>query len=223
MQEGSHPVLSPTTTRQPRYRAWTESIAPASWSRGTAQRFGQLQENQSRADATDATQDSYDDGPALARLCNHLSHQALAFFHISVLLRRAVWPSLQRVMVSTRPSPTPAKGRISYPSATNYTAGDEDESPSMIPTAAAQPESRDESTTARTRKISRGASDLEPIRSRDSERDGMGLKQWWKGFRDRPEHGTGPHVFGVPLSESIQYASVQISTAGPDGNLFVWG
>jgi hypothetical protein len=30
-------------------------------------------------------------------------------------------------------------------------------------------------------------------------------------------------VFGIPLSESIEYASVQISTAGPDGALYVWG
>lgn len=30
-------------------------------------------------------------------------------------------------------------------------------------------------------------------------------------------------VFGKPLKESLKYASVQISTANADGNLYVWG
>jgi hypothetical protein len=30
-------------------------------------------------------------------------------------------------------------------------------------------------------------------------------------------------VFGKPLRESLKYASVQISTADANGNLYVWG
>jgi len=30
-------------------------------------------------------------------------------------------------------------------------------------------------------------------------------------------------VFGIPLAKSIEYASVQVSTAGPEGALYVWG
>ena len=30
-------------------------------------------------------------------------------------------------------------------------------------------------------------------------------------------------VFGVPLKESLRYASVQISTANADGEMYVWG
>lgn len=30
-------------------------------------------------------------------------------------------------------------------------------------------------------------------------------------------------VFGKPLTESLKYASVQISTASPNGELYVWG
>ena len=33
----------------------------------------------------------------------------------------------------------------------------------------------------------------------------------------------GKKVFGVPLAESIDYASVQVSTVGEDGSLYVWG
>lgn len=34
-----------------------------------------------------------------------------------------------------------------------------------------------------------------------------------------PEHA----VFGKPLKESLKYASVQISTANANGELYVWG
>lgn len=30
-------------------------------------------------------------------------------------------------------------------------------------------------------------------------------------------------VFGVPLRESLNYASAQIQTAGADGEMYVWG
>ncbi|KAG9119823.1 hypothetical protein FRC07_004953 [Ceratobasidium sp. 392] len=59
------------------------------------------------------------------------------------------------------------------------------------------------------------------------------LKSWWKQFklaqgvsfkRDQDDLKTGPHaVFGIPLRESLRYASVQISTADPSGELYVWG
>ncbi|KIP10500.1 hypothetical protein PHLGIDRAFT_101163 [Phlebiopsis gigantea 11061_1 CR5-6] len=61
------------------------------------------------------------------------------------------------------------------------------------------------------------------------------LKAWWNHFafaqrakRDADEKRAtavppqGP-VFGRPLRESLQRASVQISTAGNNGELFVWG
>ncbi|CEL55267.1 Rho-GTPase-activating protein 5 OS=Schizosaccharomyces pombe (strain 972 / ATCC 24843) GN=rga5 PE=4 SV=2 [Rhizoctonia solani AG-1 IB] len=60
------------------------------------------------------------------------------------------------------------------------------------------------------------------------------LKTWWKQFknvqggilkRDPDELvKNAPHtVFGIPLRESLRYASVQISTANPQGELYVWG
>ncbi|KAI5122935.1 hypothetical protein M0805_007613 [Coniferiporia weirii] len=68
------------------------------------------------------------------------------------------------------------------------------------------------------------------------------LKAWWNQFkfmqraknpnqRDfTPGYGYGYHkddaphpVFGAPLSESLRYASVQISTANSNGELYVWG
>jgi hypothetical protein len=74
------------------------------------------------------------------------------------------------------------------------------------------------------------------------------LRAWWNNFtnaqRKREEPGKGlslkvghaisclidrilddvPHtVFGKPLKESLQYASVQISTANANGELYVWG
>nr|XP_031864086.1 uncharacterized protein CI109_000730 [Kwoniella shandongensis]KAA5531158.1 hypothetical protein CI109_000730 [Kwoniella shandongensis] len=122
-------------------------------------------------------------------------------------------------MVSTRPSPTPARGRIAYPSAANYTPGDADNSPAYL-----------------------GASGpIHKTTSRDSDRErAQGLKTWWKGFREKERAeqshtgglskalgnvlmSGGRGVFGVPLSESIEYASVQVSTSGPDGSLYVWG
>ena len=37
-------------------------------------------------------------------------------------------------------------------------------------------------------------------------------------------HDTADHpVFGKPLKESLRYASVQISTADANGELYVWG
>ncbi|KAF8896430.1 Rho GTPase activation protein [Infundibulicybe gibba] len=58
------------------------------------------------------------------------------------------------------------------------------------------------------------------------------LKAWWSNFtfaqrakkeRD-PYKDEPPHtVFGKTLRESLQYASVQISTANSNGELYVWG
>lgn len=104
-------------------------------------------------------------------------------------------------MVSTRPSPAPIRGRISYPVAAPYTPGDED-APTYI-----------------------GSEPIRPVTSQDSDQDrSQGLKTWWKGVRDKPEHPEDHKaVFGEPLAESVKYASVQISTAGSDGKLYVWG
>lgn len=55
------------------------------------------------------------------------------------------------------------------------------------------------------------------------------LKAWWKQFslvqRTKKEHEEkhGSKVFGVPLRESLRYASVHISTANADGQLYIWG
>ncbi|RDB26167.1 Rho-GTPase-activating protein 5 [Hypsizygus marmoreus] len=59
------------------------------------------------------------------------------------------------------------------------------------------------------------------------------LKAWWSHFTfvqkakkesDARKTAEVQHpVFGKPLSESLRYASVQISTAGANGELYVWG
>ncbi|KAK4688433.1 GTPase-activating protein SAC7, partial [Tremellales sp. Uapishka_1] len=113
-------------------------------------------------------------------------------------------------MVSTRPSPAPAKGRIAYPSATGYTAGDAHTSPTY----------EGESSQPLAKVVS-------PQSASEREKNVQGLKTWWKGFGGKADEPTKASdvggVFGVPLHESLEYASVQISTAGPDGELYVWG
>lgn len=109
-------------------------------------------------------------------------------------------------MVSARPPPNPAKGRIAYPSASTYTPGDRGNSPDYL--GASPPMSK--------------------TLSRDSDKErAQGLKTWWKSFRDKNEptqdSSDDRQVFGIALAESLQYASVQISTAGTDGELYVWG
>ncbi|KAA1476230.1 Rho GTPase activation protein [Dentipellis sp. KUC8613] len=60
------------------------------------------------------------------------------------------------------------------------------------------------------------------------------LRAWWQHFtsaqkmKKGPEKGACAHpgehpVFGKPLKESLKYASVQISTANANGELYVWG
>ncbi|KAJ7650048.1 Rho GTPase activation protein [Roridomyces roridus] len=53
------------------------------------------------------------------------------------------------------------------------------------------------------------------------------LKAWWANFsgpQKAKEHEEPVHtVFGKPLKESLKYASVQISTANANGELYVWG
>ena len=72
-----------------------------------------------------------------------------------------------------------------------------------------------------------------PSRSRMSPSDEQAstkasLRAWWSAFtktrlpgRERKlnEH----RVFGVPLRQSLKYASVAISMAGDDGHQYVWG
>ncbi|RXK41103.1 hypothetical protein M231_01506 [Tremella mesenterica] len=113
-------------------------------------------------------------------------------------------------MVSTRPPPAPPQGRVAYPSVTNYVAGDHATSPDYHGSSAPMTK-------------------VKSNNSSDHERS-QGLKSWWKGFRDRSGSSGSEAkvtddrlVFGVPLHESIRYAAVQISTAGPDGSLYVWG
>ena len=121
-------------------------------------------------------------------------------------------------MVSARPPPNPARGRVAYPTAANYTAGEGD-TPAYLNSEA-----------------------IHPTSSRESDRErAQGLKTWWKAFSGKDEapsgsaaaggtgasgsKGTRHHggVFGVPLQESIEYASVLISTTADDGALYVWG
>ena len=59
------------------------------------------------------------------------------------------------------------------------------------------------------------------------------LKTWWNHFtfaqrakKEAEEKKAAPGegvVFGKPLKESLKYASVQISTANANGELYVWG
>ncbi|KAG5646981.1 hypothetical protein DXG03_001704 [Asterophora parasitica] len=59
------------------------------------------------------------------------------------------------------------------------------------------------------------------------------LKAWWSHFtfvqkakkdsEARKQQDENSPVFGKPLKESLNYASVQISTAGANGDLYVWG
>ncbi|KAJ7762000.1 Rho GTPase activation protein [Mycena maculata] len=55
------------------------------------------------------------------------------------------------------------------------------------------------------------------------------LKAWWTGFasaqkpKEHEDKEPVHTVFGKPLKESLRYASVQISTANANGELYVWG
>ncbi|CAL1717020.1 unnamed protein product [Somion occarium] len=58
----------------------------------------------------------------------------------------------------------------------------------------------------------------------------VNLKAWWNHFnfaqkaKKEAEEKKGQNVvFGKPLKESLRYASVQISTANSNGDLYVWG
>jgi len=54
-----------------------------------------------------------------------------------------------------------------------------------------------------------------------------GLKAWWasftKGRQSKEKKPIENRVFGVPLRQSLKYASVAISIAGEDGQQYVWG
>ncbi|GAC97476.1 RhoGAP group protein [Pseudozyma hubeiensis SY62] len=54
-----------------------------------------------------------------------------------------------------------------------------------------------------------------------------GLKAWWasftKGRHNKEKKLNADRVFGVPLRQSLKYASVAISIAGEDGQQYVWG
>ncbi|KAJ1026809.1 hypothetical protein NDA16_002106 [Ustilago loliicola] len=53
------------------------------------------------------------------------------------------------------------------------------------------------------------------------------LKAWWasftKGRNNKEKKQNDNRVFGVPLRQSLKYASVAISVAGEDGQQYVWG
>lgn len=53
------------------------------------------------------------------------------------------------------------------------------------------------------------------------------LKAWWasftKGRNNKEKKQNENRVFGVPLRQSLKYASVAISVAGEDGQQYVWG
>lgn len=145
-------------------------------------------------------------------------------------------------MVSARPAPKVVGGRTAYPSAQTYTPGDVGEQPETTPSQAPTSPGKPPLTPQSPPKMA-GSNPLSQVTSNDSDK--AGLMTWFKGIRDRsssePQRmGMSLHherlrvslliwvvdsrcVFGVPLRESIEYASVQISTAGPDGALYVWG
>ncbi|KIS68917.1 uncharacterized protein UMAG_02902 [Mycosarcoma maydis] len=54
-----------------------------------------------------------------------------------------------------------------------------------------------------------------------------GLKAWWASFTksrySKDKKQIENRVFGVPLRQSLKYASVAISIAGEDGQQYVWG
>ncbi|KZV64514.1 Rho GTPase activation protein [Peniophora sp. CONT] len=66
-----------------------------------------------------------------------------------------------------------------------------------------------------------------------NQQNSKALRTWWQHFTTSqklskpgplPDKDDGPHpVFGKPLKDSLKYASVQISTAGKGGELYVWG
>lgn len=182
----------------------------------------------------------WNDGTASALLHFTLSditfHRRLQS-HISQSSSQATPTSSRLKMVSARPAPKVVGGRTAYPTYQTYTPGEAGEQP--------------ESTSPRAIPINIAQSPpnsdgIERVMSNESDK--AGLMTWFKGFRDRsasePQRmGMFPiqeggrdiviirirlmldtrSVFGVPLSESIEYASVQISTAGPDDALYVWG
>lgn len=50
------------------------------------------------------------------------------------------------------------------------------------------------------------------------------LRAWWASFtKPRQKKPIENKVFGVPLRQSLKYASVAISVAGDDGQQYVWG
>ncbi|KLT39469.1 RhoGAP-domain-containing protein, partial [Cutaneotrichosporon oleaginosum] len=124
-------------------------------------------------------------------------------------------------MVSSRPSPSPARGRVPYPSADTYIPGDDK--------VQEQPEAPESSTKEliMERKTSREMT--------EREQSSLSLRNWWKtfktssepvperSFRRAPQTMNTRRVFGVSLSRVLTYAAMQISTSAPDGSLYVWG
>lgn len=86
---------------------------------------------------------------------------------------------------------------------------------------------------------------MNPSAPHDQATTKASLKAWWKQWsftqRAKKEHEDkhgqrtpcapapaltprpGSRVFGVPLRESLKYASVHISTANAGGQLYIWG
>jgi hypothetical protein len=182
-------------------------------------------------------------------------------------------------MVSTRPPPSPANGRIPYPAAELLAPGDvglapsstaglvdsrRGSSPGEAVSPSAQPTGLKRLKSMRDRVRDRSRDRTKPVGrdragsvavatlgqhhpdakdSTERETSTQGLKNWWKTFSaNRPatpspppyqpsfRHGTATtttmstrRVFGVPLQRALSYASMQISTSGPDGSLYVWG
>jgi hypothetical protein len=114
-------------------------------------------------------------------------------------------------MVSTRPSPNPAR-RVHYPTADTYVPGDEDSEPVLIGSPA--PIGSPPLIGTPVHRVTSGDSDSDKVQN---------LKAWWKAFKGAAAKEAASGVFEIPLAESLSRASVQISTRGPDGRLRVWG
>lgn len=76
----------------------------------------------------------------------------------------------------------------------------------------------DKGKATRPRGASASASTTDPLSS-----PGAGAGAGTGAAAGQVGKGDGKKVFGVPLAESIEYASVQVSTVGEDGSLYVWG
>lgn len=152
------------------------------------------------------------------------------------MLSGAATTAAKVAMVSTRPQPPLARGRVAYPSAAAYTPGDAGTAPEDSATSSTPTGPRGRRLSANPNEGAAARRLKSPDMS-DREKSTQGLKTWWKAFSQRqtspppqksfrqaPRTMNSRHVFGAPLQRVLGYAAMQISTSSPDdGSLYVWG